>query len=184
MREPVRCRTTGLWLARYLDAHGTVRQAGRFDRKGDARAAIRSAEGGLGEAPSRGAVSLLEFFEEWEQRFPRHPRTMATNKERLRLYIFPHLPRGGDVALGELRRSMLRDVQDRLLRRGLAKETIDGACEYPVGSGCGVISGDLAVGGGLAQCPEPEQCLEGRHWRASAVVAEDELVEVDLQVLG
>jgi hypothetical protein len=31
--------------------------------------------------------------------------------------------------------------------------------------------------------PEPEQRLEGRHWGAAAVVAEDELVEVDLQVL-
>ena len=127
MREPVRCRTTGLWLARYLDARGTVRQAGRFDRKGDARAAIRAAEAGLGEAPSGGTVSLLEFFEEWEQRFPRPPRAMATNQERLRLYILPHLPQRGDLALGEIRRATLRDVQDRLLRRGLAKETIDGA---------------------------------------------------------
>jgi integrase len=49
MREPMRCRTTGLWLARYLDARGTVRQAGRFDRKGDARAAIRAAEAGVGQ---------------------------------------------------------------------------------------------------------------------------------------
>ena len=34
------------------------------------------------------------------------------------------------------------------------------------------------------QCPEAEQGLEGGHRRASAVVAEDELVEIDLQVLG
>ena len=32
--------------------------------------------------------------------------------------------------------------------------------------------------------PEPEQGLEGRHRGAAAVVAEDELVEVDLEVLG
>src|SRR6266852_4163575 len=127
MREPVRGRSTGLRLARYLDARGTVHQAGRFDRKGDARAAIRAAEARLGEAPSRGTVSLLEFFAEWEQRFPRHPRTMATNQERLRLYILPHLPHRGDLALGDIRRATLRDVQDTLLRRGLAKETIDGA---------------------------------------------------------
>src|SRR5436190_1140288 len=106
---------------------GTVRQAGRFDRKGDARAAIRTAEAVLGEAPSRGTVSLLEFFEEWDQRFPRHPRTMATSQERLRLYILPHLLHRGDLALGEIRRPTLRDVQNTLLRRGLAKETIDGA---------------------------------------------------------
>jgi hypothetical protein len=127
MREPVRCRTTGLWLARYLDAHGTIRQAGRFDRKSDARAAIRAAEGGLGDAPTGSTVSLLEFLEEWGRRFPRHPRTIATNHERLRLYILPNLPDGGDIALARVRRSMLRDVQDSLLRRGLAKETIDGA---------------------------------------------------------
>ena len=34
------------------------------------------------------------------------------------------------------------------------------------------------------QCAEPEQRLEGGHRGAAAVVAEDELVEVDLQVLG
>jgi hypothetical protein len=45
-------------------------------------------------------------------------------------------------------------------------------------------AGDLAVGGRFVQRPEAEQGLEGGHRCASAVVAEDELVEVDLQVLG
>jgi integrase len=127
MREPVRCRTTGLWLARYVDAGGAVRQAGRFVAKSDARAAIRAAEGRASAAPREAGVSLLEFSSEWEERFPRHPRTMQTNRERLERYIFPRLPRRGKVALSEIRRSMLRDMQGQLLRKGLAKETIDGA---------------------------------------------------------
>jgi integrase len=127
MREPVRCRTTGLWLARYRDRFGRVRQAGRFERKSDARASIRAAESALNGRSVALTVSLLEFFEDWEARFPRHPRTVATNRERLRTYIFPNLPRKGDIALAEIRRPLLRDVQDRLLRCGLAKETIDGA---------------------------------------------------------
>jgi hypothetical protein len=80
--------------------------------KGDARAAIRTAEASPAEAPTKPTVSPLEFVADWERRFPRHPRTMATNRERLRLYIIPNLPRAGDIALGGIRRPMLRDVPD------------------------------------------------------------------------
>ena len=52
---------------------------------------------------------------------------------------------------------------------------------YPVRSGCGSM-GDLVVGGGLVQCGESEQRLEGGHGGVAAVVAEDVLVEVDLEV--
>ena len=42
---------------------------------------------------------------------------------------------------------------------------------------------DLDQGSGtLPERPEAEEGLEGRHRGAAAVVAEDELVEVDLQV--
>jgi hypothetical protein len=52
-----------------------------------------------------------------------------------------------------------------------------------VRSGCCLISsGDLVVGGGRALGAEPKQGLEGGHWGAAAVMAEDVLVEVDLQV--
>ena len=40
MRQPIQCRRTGLWLARYQDPDGMVRQAGRFERKRDAARAI------------------------------------------------------------------------------------------------------------------------------------------------
>jgi hypothetical protein len=57
---------------------------------------------------------------QWQQRFPRHPRTQATNAERIRHYLLPLLPDGGQVALDAIRRADLRDAQDVLLRRRLA----------------------------------------------------------------
>jgi integrase len=41
--------------------------------------------------------------------------------------VLPHLPRKGKLALRELRRAMRRDAQAVLLRKGLSKQTIDGA---------------------------------------------------------
>jgi len=132
MRQPVRCQRTGLWLARYETPDGRVRQAGRFQRKGEAQRAILAATraswasaGGAGRG--NGSVTLRDFFERWPEDFPRHPRTTSTNLERLARYVLPYLPREGDMALTELRRSDLRRVQAALLARGLAKETIDGA---------------------------------------------------------
>ena len=69
----------------------------------------------------------MAFLDEWPQRFPRHPRTQATNLERIRHYLLPLLPDQGEIPLGELRRADLRAAQDALLRRRLAKTTIDGA---------------------------------------------------------
>jgi hypothetical protein len=46
------------------------------------------------------------------------------------------------------------------------------------------VIGDLPVGGWCVQAAEAEQGLEGGEWGAAAVVPEDELVEVDLEVLG
>ena len=68
--------------------------------------------------------TLVEFLEAWPRRFPRHPRTQATNTERIRHYLLPHR---GEIPLNELRRADLRDAQDALLRRRLSKSTIDGA---------------------------------------------------------
>ena len=36
VRQPIKDRATRLWRARYVDLDGVVRQAGRFERKGDA----------------------------------------------------------------------------------------------------------------------------------------------------
>jgi integrase len=125
VRQPVRCRTTGLWLARYEAPDGKIRQAGRFKRKSDAQAAIREA---MGRDPREEAgPTLLEFFERWPHRFPRHPRTQATNLHRIRKYVLPHLPHGGNFPLVGLRRAMLRNAQDELLSQGLSKRTIDHA---------------------------------------------------------
>jgi integrase len=129
VRQPLKDRATGLWRARYVDLDGVVRQAGRFERKGDAVAQTATLVAELNRDGVRVAsvLTLVGFLEEWPRRFPRHPRTQATNIERIRGYLLPLLPNGGDVALGEIRRADLRAVQDALLRRRLAKSTIDGA---------------------------------------------------------
>ena len=125
MRQPVKCPRTGLWLARYTAPDGRVLQAGRYERKRDAQKAISEA---LRRAPQSGAAPLLvDFFDEWLERFPRHPRTQQTNSERISRYILPYLPRKGRFPITELRRASLRHVQAELLKSGLAKETIDGA---------------------------------------------------------
>lgn len=125
MRQPTRCSRTGLWLARYTAPDGRVLQAGRFERKRDAQKAIAEA---VRRAPQAGSAPLLiTFFDEWLERFPRHPRTQQTNRERISRYILPYLPRGGRFPITELRRASLRHVQAELLKAGLAKETIDGA---------------------------------------------------------
>jgi integrase len=118
-----------MWRARYVDLDGVVRQAGRFERKGDAVAHTTELVARLNRDGRRRseAPTLVEFLDAWPQRFPRHPRTQATNTERIRHYLLPLLPNEGDVPLDELRRADLREAQDALLRRRLAKSTIDGA---------------------------------------------------------
>ena len=69
---------------------------------------------------------MREFFDRWPARFPRHPRTTATNVERLERYVLPYLPRQGDFPLEQLKRAMLREVTAERLARGLSKATIDG----------------------------------------------------------
>jgi integrase len=125
MRQPVKCPRTGLWLARYTAPDGTVLQAGRFERKRDAQKAIADATR-LGLRPAT-APLVIEFFEDWLIRFPRHPRTQQTNEERIRRYILPYLPHKGRIPMDALRRSALRNAQAQLLKKGLSKETIDGA---------------------------------------------------------
>ena len=68
MRQPVKCPRTGLWLARYTAPDGSVLQVGRFERKRDAQKAIA-------EAMGRGRLaellrSVVDFFEDWLERFP------------------------------------------------------------------------------------------------------------------
>ena len=128
-RQPIKDRTSGLWRARYVDLDGEVRQSGRFERKGDAIAHTTTLVARLNRdgRPASRVPTLVRFLEEWPERFPRHPRTMATNRERIRRYLLPLLPEGGELPLDELRRADLRAAQDALLRRRLAKTTIDGA---------------------------------------------------------
>jgi hypothetical protein len=129
VRQPVKVASSRLWRARYVDLDGVVRQAGRFERKGDAishtAAVVRriNSEG----ARATGVPTLADFLDEWPRRFPRHPRTQATNTERILRYMVPFLPDGGETQVDENRRADLRVVQDALLRQRLSKTTIDGA---------------------------------------------------------
>lgn len=128
-REPVKEKASGVWRAMYVDPDGAARQAGRFRTKGDARAASQRVVDELnrgGDDP-RSTPSLLDFMDDWARRFPRHPRTEETNRERLERYILPYLPNRGQEPVGQVRRRHLLGVQDELLRRGLSKTTIDGA---------------------------------------------------------
>lgn len=128
-RQPVKDPATRLWRGRYVDLDGAVRQSGRFERKGDATAHTTALVAGLNRDGRRASrvPTLASFLEVWPERFPRHPRTQSTNIERIRRYLLPLLPGEGDVPLDELRRADLRVAQDALLRRRLAKSTIDGA---------------------------------------------------------
>jgi integrase len=129
VRQPIKDPTTRLWRSRFVDLDGVVRQAGRFERKGDAVAHTAALVAQLnqdGRSSSR-VPTLTCFLEEWPRRFPRHPRTQATNSERIQRYLLPLLPNQGEVPLDEVRRADLRAAQDTLLRRRLAKSTIDGA---------------------------------------------------------
>ncbi len=128
-REPVKEKASGLWRAMYVDSDGAPRQAGRFRTKGDARAASQRVveELNLGGDDPGATPSLLDFMDDWTRRFPRHPRTEETNRERLERYIFPYLPMRGHERIAMVRRRDLLGVQDELLRRRLSKTTIDGA---------------------------------------------------------
>jgi hypothetical protein len=129
VRQPIKDQVTRLWRVRFVDLDGVVRQAGRFTTKGEAvahTAALVAQPNSDGVNSSR-RPTLKRFLDEWPQRFPRHPRTQSTNTERIQRYLLPLLPADGEVPLDEIRRADLRAAQDALLRRRLAKTTIDGA---------------------------------------------------------
>src|SRR5215210_7117538 len=79
--QPIKDPTTRLWRSRFVDLDGVVRQAGRFERKGDAIAHTATLVAQLNQDGPRSqrVPTLTGFLEEWPRRFPRHPRTQATN---------------------------------------------------------------------------------------------------------
>lgn len=129
VRQPLKDAQTRLWRARYVDLDGIVRQHGRYKTKSDALAQTTSLVAELNRIGRDVTTvpTLREFMEQWPDRFPRHPRTQQTNTERITRYILPLLPDEGEVPLDRVRRADLRAAQDALLRRQLAKSTIDGA---------------------------------------------------------
>ena len=113
----------------YVDLGGAPRQTGRFRTKGEARLASQHTVDELNRGGNEPAwsPSVVDFLDDWNRRFPRHPRTEETNRERLQRYILPQLAMHGHDPIGQVRRRDLLEVQDQLLRRGLSKTTIDGA---------------------------------------------------------
>jgi hypothetical protein len=107
-----------------------------------------------------------------------------------RVHAHPHTPPNQRKPL---RASHLREANiqrprraRRVASRGLGEVSVIRAHDYPVRSGCGLVpvSDDLPVGARLVKGSQPEQGLKGGHRGAAAVVAEDKLVEIGLQVLG
>ena len=76
-REPVKEKRSGLWRAMYVDLDGSVRQMGRFRTKGEAR--LESQRGvdelNSGHDEPIESPTVLAFLDDWNRRFPRHPRT-------------------------------------------------------------------------------------------------------------
>jgi integrase len=129
VRQPLKDAQTRLWRARYVDLDGIVRQHGRYKTKGDALAHTTALVADLNRngRDATDVPTLIEFLEQWPDRFPRHPRTQQTNTERITRYILPLMPDEGAIPLDRVRRADLRAAQDALLRRRLSKTTIDGA---------------------------------------------------------
>ena len=119
---------TGYFLARYIDAEGRTRQAGRHQRKGDAnKASLQKVSelNAIRRVPG-GEITFTQWHELWPNRVRREQRTIDTNKHRIEKYIIPHLPQRGNIPLREITRATLHDIQIILLNTGLSKGTIDG----------------------------------------------------------
>ena len=123
-------KRTGRWIARYRDADGKVRQVGIFGSKDEAekKTAERIAEvAGLPPHSAEGQPTIGYLAENWPYAARLDPRTVSTNRERLERYFIPYLKDQGDTPLREITNPRVLCVQDKLLKRGLAKATIDGA---------------------------------------------------------
>jgi hypothetical protein len=66
----------------YVDLEGAPRQTGRLRTKGEARLASQRAVDELNRGGNDPAWSprVVDFLEDWNRRFPRHPRTEETNR--------------------------------------------------------------------------------------------------------
>jgi integrase len=119
---------SGKWLGRYVDAHGALRQCGRYRTQTEAdRAALKRVQALSSTRPLPSATTLLEWHERWPRRVGKSERTVRTNRHRLERYVLPHLPADGDIPMAAITRSMVRDVQIALLQERLSKRTIDNA---------------------------------------------------------
>ena len=123
-------KLTRRWIARYRDGDGKVRQVGIFGSKDEAakKTAQRITEvTGLLPHSAAGQPTIGYLAKNWPYAARLDPRTVSTNRERLERYFIPYLKDQGATPLCEITNPRVLCVQDRLLARGLAKTTIDGA---------------------------------------------------------
>jgi integrase len=116
------------WRGQYRDGENRKRQLGVYATRAEAvtgtEAHVADLNAGRVHVESG---TLGEWMLIWPDRVGRDPRTVATHRHRIEAYIYPHLPYGADQPLGQITRQHLHDIQAGLLKRGLAKSTIDGA---------------------------------------------------------
>jgi hypothetical protein len=123
-------KPTGRWIGRYRDVDGKVRQVGIRRSKDQAaketaRRIAKVTGARLHSADEHFTIGYLANH--WPYAARLDPRTVSTNRERLERYFIPYLKHKGATPLREITNARVLCVQDRLLERGLAKTTIDGA---------------------------------------------------------
>ena len=173
-------KPTGRWKARYLGIDGKPHQLGVFEGK---RAAEKATEdhvatlNRLPAPPGEGApITIGNLVENWPFGRRVSPRTLATNRERIRRYVLPHLPDGAEAPLASITEANVMQVQHQLLDLGLAKGTIDGAI-----ASLRALWVDAAAGGYVAKRANPAKGIyvaktdnrlhpkKHRHHRAVAI---------------
>jgi integrase len=116
------------WRGQFRDGENRKRQLGVYRTQVGARKATEGhvAELNDGRTPVE-SITLGAWMELWPTRVGRDPRTVKTHRDRIKAYIYPHLPNGKDTPLDEIARKHIHDIQGALLALGLTKSTIDGA---------------------------------------------------------
>lgn len=123
-------KRTGRFIARYRDADGKIRQVGILRSKDQAAKETARRIAKVTGVPLHSAEEQLTIgylARNWPYAARLDPRTVSTNCERLERYFIPYLKHKGVTPLREITNVRVLCIQDRLLARGLAKATIDGA---------------------------------------------------------
>ncbi|MBA3529218.1 MAG: tyrosine-type recombinase/integrase, partial [Propionibacteriaceae bacterium] len=120
----VRQRPSGRWQARYPGPDGRLHSAPEtFERKRDAERYLILVESAMARNewidPAGMKIRLGDYAARWvEQRAGLRPRTVQLYRWTLKKHITPYL---GDVPLGRLDTSLIREWRARLLAEGVSR---------------------------------------------------------------